>query len=134
MTTWKRFAVANMLAAAQDLVRGEEWGASHRVPVNGPRYFQEGYLAGLLGDAGWAGEDSRVQTFTVNRLVSDEAGADWTGLYDFMVTSSIKSAATRGWGEGDLQKWPAAVRASMQQEKKSFGGLLFEAWVVIARK
>jgi len=119
-----------VLATAQDAVKGEEWGQGHRVSTNGPEYLQEGYLAGLVVDAGWAAD--AVETTSL--AISLTEGEDWDGLYNFLINSPIKMAATRDWSEEELEKWPEAMQASFQKEKQSFGGVRFEAWVVIARK
>ena len=131
ITSWKRFAVSEILAAAQDFVKGAEWGQAHRVPLNGPEYLQEGYTAGLVREAGWAAEN--VETFAVRTLIN-EASGDWHGLRGFLINSSIKNAATKDWGEEELAKWPEAVEEGLQKEKQAFGGILFEAWVAMARK
>ncbi|KAK5192979.1 hypothetical protein LTR92_007273 [Exophiala xenobiotica] len=162
VTCWKRFAVEEVLAAAQRIVKGEEWANAHRIPAAGPQFAQEGYTAGLVREAGFAADT--VETFALEKLVTPvadpdpdpdpvpqkgdegEGGGDesesesesepdnWRGLYDFLTTSSLKNAATRDWSEEEVAKWPDAVEAAMQQEKESFGGLRFEAWVAIARK
>ncbi|KAJ9495743.1 hypothetical protein H2202_008786 [Exophiala xenobiotica] len=136
VTCWKRFAVEEVLAAAQRIVKGEEWANAHRIPAAGPQFAQEGYTAGLVREAGFAADT--VETFALEKLVTAEEGGDgsdnWRGLYEFLTTSSLKNAATRDWSEEEVAKWPHAVEAAMQQEKESCGGLRFEAWVVIARK
>jgi SAM-dependent methyltransferase len=159
VTCWKRFAVEEVLSAAQRFVKGDEWANAHRIPAAGPQFAQEGYTAGLVREAGFAADT--VETFALEKLVTGavadpdpvpvpqkgdegEVGADefesesesanWRGLYEFLTTSSLKNAATRDWSAEEVAKWPDAVEAAMQQEKESFGGLRFEAWVVIARK
>ncbi|KAK5459551.1 hypothetical protein LTS15_003680 [Exophiala xenobiotica] len=133
VTCWKRFAVENLLSAAQRFVKGDEWANAHRIPAAGPQFSQEGYAAGLVREAGFAADT--VETFALEKLVAEGGGDAWQGLYEFLTTtSSLKNAATREWSEAEVAKWPDAVEAAMQQEKDAFGGLLFEAWVVIARK
>ncbi|KIW51731.1 hypothetical protein PV05_10420 [Exophiala xenobiotica] len=131
VTCWKRFAAEDLLSAAQRVVKGDEWANAHRIPAAGPQYLEEGYTARLVQDAGFPSDT--VETFALKKVVA-EGGDDWRGLYEFLTTSSLKNAATREWSEEELAKWPDAVAAAMQKEKDSFGGLLFEAWVVIARK
>ncbi|KAK5272244.1 hypothetical protein LTR99_010652 [Exophiala xenobiotica] len=158
VTCWKRFAVEEVLSAAQRFVKGEQWANAHRILAAGPQFAQEGYTAGLVREAGFAADT--VETFALEKLVTSvadpgpdpvpqkgdegEGGGDesesesepdnWRGLYELLTTSSLKNAATRDWSEEEVAKWPDAVEAAMQQEKELFGGLWFEAWVVIARK
>lgn len=131
VTCWKRFAPSEIIAAAQDAVKGAEWGEAHRMPTNGPEYLQEGYMAGLVGEAGFA--EDKIHSFATKTVVK-RGGDDWDGLYEFLNDPFIKSGAARGWSEEELARWPEAVAAALEKEEKAFGGIVFEAWVVIARK
>ncbi|KAL6243691.1 hypothetical protein RBB50_009124 [Rhinocladiella similis] len=132
VTCWKRFGASELLSAAQRVVMGDEWERRHRVPVAGPQYFEKGYLAKLVRDAGFEGA-GMVETVEVRKTV-EEGGEDWDGLYEFLTTSSLSVAATKGWSDDQAARWPEAVKTAMNSEKEQFGGLLFEAWAVIARK
>jgi hypothetical protein len=55
------------------------------------------------------------------------------GLRDFMVQDFGK-LATKGWSEDDVQQWERAVDDALKEEIDEFGGLKFEAWVVLAKK
>lgn len=129
-TTWKRFPVSDLLETAQDQVKGTEWGQTHRVPINGPEYLAEGYMAGLIKKAGWKPEN--IDEFPLRLLVKD--GEDWDGLQSFLINSPIKMAATRDWNEEELAKWSNGVKMALKKEKDLYGGVRFEAWVVVARK
>ncbi|KAI1611964.1 S-adenosyl-L-methionine-dependent methyltransferase [Exophiala viscosa] len=130
VTCWKRFAVSEVIAAAQDQVKGSEWGEAHRMPVNGPEYMQEGHTAKLVREAGF--EEEKTQSFAAQTVV--KRGEDWDGLYEFLLNPFIKSAATKEWSEQELGRWPEAVNAALEMEEQSYGGILFEAWVKVARK
>jgi len=132
VTSWKRFAAAELMAAAQNIVKGAGWSEAHAVPVNGPEWFEEGYTARMVAEAGFPAD--QTDTLVVRHVVQKRAGSDWDGLYGFLTDSSVKDAATREWTEEELGRWPEAVQEAMQKEAEAFGGVLFEAWAVIARK
>ncbi|KAK6858049.1 hypothetical protein PG995_005748 [Apiospora arundinis] len=129
-TTWKRFAISEIIGAAQARVKGAEWAAAHPVPMNGPEFMAEGYLASMLAEAGWSAD--KMQTSLVQSVVTDDA--DEQGLLEFMQVSPPAKAATVGWAEDEVAAWPAAVQEVVDAQKKEHGGIYGEAWVVIARK
>ncbi|KIW20661.1 hypothetical protein PV08_01238 [Exophiala spinifera] len=138
VTCWKRFAASDLLSAAQRIVMGDEWERDHRLPVAGPEYLEDGYLADLVRrSAGGSDAWETVETIELKHLVKDEEdgeGRDWDGLYEFLTTTSLSGAATKGWTDDQVSQWPQAVKAAMKNEKERFGGLLFEAWAVVATK
>ncbi|KIV77014.1 hypothetical protein PV11_08854 [Exophiala sideris] len=130
ITCWKRFAVSEVIAAAQDHVKGSEWGEAHRMPTNGPEYMQEGYTAKLVRGAGF--DKEKIESFATRTVV--KRGGDWDGLHEFLLNPFVKGAATKEWSEEELGRWPEAVNAALEKEEQAYGGILFEAWVVIAQK
>ncbi|KAK4945635.1 hypothetical protein LTR10_015254 [Elasticomyces elasticus] len=130
VTCWKRFAVSEVIAAAQDHVKGSEWGEAHRMPTNGPEYMQEGYTAKLVREAEF--EEGKIKSFATKTVV--KRGEDWAGLHEFLLNPFVKGAATKEWSEEELGRWPEAVNAALEKEEQAHGGILFEAWVVIAQK
>ncbi|KAK8116917.1 S-adenosyl-L-methionine-dependent methyltransferase [Apiospora kogelbergensis] len=129
-TTWKRFAISEIIGAAQARVKGPDWAATHPVPMNGPEFMTEGYLASMLVEAGWAPEKTR--TSLIKSVVTSDA--DEQGLLEFMQVSPPAKAATAGWADDEVTAWPAAVQEAVDAMKKEYGGIYGEAWVVIARK
>ena len=131
---WKRFAVEGLLAAAQDHVKGAGYAAKNAVPVNGPQYFQREVVPNQLVEAGF--ENSKIETWQIDHIVTDtgDEKAKWDGLYQFMISTSIAAGSTRGWSEEEAGRWAEAVGWAMEEEKREYGGLKFEAWVNVARK
>jgi len=131
---WKRFAVPALLDAAQDHIKGAGYAAKNAVPVNGPQYFQREAVPNQLVEAGF--EPSRIETWQIDHFVTDQGDnkEKWDGLYQFMTSTSIAAASTKGWSEEESGRWSEAVRSAMDEEHKQFGGLKFEAWVSVARK
>ncbi|KAK8046042.1 S-adenosyl-L-methionine-dependent methyltransferase [Apiospora saccharicola] len=130
-TTWKKFAMSELIGAAQAIVKGADWAAAHPVPMNGPEFVAEGYLASMLAEAGWS--PSKTQTSMIKSVVPP-GGEDEKGLLEFMQVSPPAKAATAGWPESEVAAWPAAVQQAVDAMKKEHGGIYGEAWVVIARK
>ncbi|KAK8062971.1 hypothetical protein PG997_015068 [Apiospora hydei] len=129
-TTWKRFAISELITAAQAIVKGDAWAAAHAIPMNGPEFVAEGYLASMLAEAGWS--PSKIQTSMVKLVVTRDE--DEQGLLEFMQVSPPAKAATAGWSEAEAARWPEAVQQAVDAAKKEHGGIYGEAWVVIARK
>ncbi|KAK8029664.1 hypothetical protein PG993_010955 [Apiospora rasikravindrae] len=129
-TTWKRFAISELMTAAQAIVKGDAWAAAHAIPMNGPEFVAEGYLASMLAEAGWS--PSKIQTSLVESVVTRDE--DERGLLEFMQVSPPAKAATAGWTDDEAARWPAAVQQAVDAAKGEHGGIYGEAWVVIARK
>lgn len=129
---WKRFAIETMLASAQDLVKGEGYAKKNAVPVNGPKYFEEGVVEAQLLEAGFSKD--KVRTFVMEHIITEDDKWKFEGLYDFMTSTSIAVQSTRGWTPEEAKGWTDAVRQAMQKEVDLYGGIKFEAWVTVARK
>ncbi|KAF7536418.1 hypothetical protein G7054_g4529 [Neopestalotiopsis clavispora] len=128
---WRRFPASDMIDAAQADIKGEAWAREHRVPVNGAEFMDEGYLAGMISEAGW--DADKIRTARTSHLVQ-EGGDDWDGLFEFLQVSPPSMIARRGFTEEEAAQWPEAIKRAMQKEKETHGGVYTEAWVVLARK
>ena len=123
LLTWKRFGFADVIHAAQRLIRPD-------LPVlrlPGPQFYEEGVLARLAVEAGFPEDGMRVLQ---RKVVS--TGEQLGGLKDFILAEFGKTA-TREWTDEERTKWPQAVEGALQREVEEHGGMLFEAWVVIAK-
>jgi hypothetical protein len=60
-------------------------------------------------------------------------GPDLDGLLEFMSGPFSKMATATFSGE-EIARWPQAVTDAVEAEKKEYGGLLMEAWSVVAIK
>ena len=134
---WKRYAVQDILARAQDIVKGEGYAKEHAVPVNGPQYFEEGIVERQMAEAGF--EIERMATSVVEYVLkeSEVGSADrwkWGGLVEYLTGSSIAAGSTRGWSEEEVSRWPVAVNEALKGEQTEYGGVKFESWVTVAKK
>lgn len=131
---WKRYAVQQLLAATQDHIKGPGYAAKNAVSVNGPQYFQREVVPDQLIEAGFVKE--KIETWQMDHIVTDtgEDKEKWEGLYQFMISTSVAVGSTRGWSEEESARWNEAVMWAMEEERKAYGGLRFEAWVSVAKK
>lgn len=131
---WKRYAIQQLLAAAQDHIKGPGYAAKNAVGVNGPQYFQREVVPDQLIEAGF--EKEKIETWQMDHVVtnSGEDKEKWNGLYQFMISTSVAAGSTKGWSDEERARWDEAVRWAMEEESEMYGGLQFEAWVSVARK
>jgi ubiquinone/menaquinone biosynthesis C-methylase UbiE len=127
ITTWKRFGVFSVVRAAQKAIKGADYESAFQPAGN--EFLQEGYLSKIVEEAGW--QKSEIETLSFSKAVTDPE--DLKGLTDFM-TGRFTATARAGWTDEENGKWAKAVTAEVEKEKVAHGGLLMEAWVVVARK
>lgn len=128
--TWKRFPPSEFIGQAQVEIKGKEWAKAHKVPVNGPEYFEEGYLGRMAVKAGW--DVGKTQTTSTSSVVTRDE--DWDGLFEFLQSSPPAMAGKRALTDEEAKKWPAAIQHAMEKETEAYGGIYSEAWVILARK
>lgn len=131
---WKRFTIQDMLAAAQDHIRGPGYAAANAVPVNGPQYYEKDTVRNQLVEAGFDGDG--VQTWQIDVVVREEEKEKWEGMVRFMVSSSVAGGSTRGWSGDEVEGWEGAVRWALEEEARrgGEGGVRFEGWINVVRK
>ncbi|GAB1315507.1 S-adenosyl-L-methionine-dependent methyltransferase [Madurella fahalii] len=122
--TWRRFAAGALVRAAQAMVRPD------LPPMHIPHeeMMAEGVLSKLVVEAGFAEEG--VQVLEKRVVVK---GEDLEGLRGFLVGENML-LARKGWTEEEERRWPEVVEKVVRDEVEAEGGVLFEAWVVLARK
>jgi ubiquinone/menaquinone biosynthesis C-methylase UbiE len=126
ITTWKRFAIGNIMRAAQKAVQGT---AVDALQMPGEEFASEDYLANMVVQAGWEQNNIRTEKQTI--VVKE--GNDLDGLMAFMIGPFTAMARSKFTDEENI-KWPEAITDAVETEKKAHGGLLMEAWFVIATK
>jgi SAM-dependent methyltransferase len=122
--TWKRFGFVAVIHEAQKAVRPD----LPLIPLPGVQFLGEGVAAKTMEDAGF---DRAKMTVLEKEFVA--TGDALSGLRDFMVKELVKMA-TKDWSDEERQEWEGAVDAALKNEVDRFGGMRFEAWVILARK
>ena len=125
VSTWKRFAVIEVVHRAQKLIRPD----LPLMKVPQPGFMREGYLKEKMIEAGLAADKVKV----VQRSATIR-GEDRDGLVKFMKGDFTKPARA-GWTEEELGRWNNAVDEAVEEEQKANEyGVRFEAWVALATK
>ena len=122
VSIWKRFGVANIIHAAQKLVRED----SEPMKIPKAEFMQDGYLRGMMTEAGYHNVTQR----TVSVVCT---GEDLEGLRAF-TQGAFTSTIREKWTEAEQAHWPGAVEQAIAEEVKRFGGIKFEAWFVTGDK
>ncbi|KAH6679947.1 S-adenosyl-L-methionine-dependent methyltransferase [Plectosphaerella plurivora] len=125
LPTWKRFGAGKTIHGAQALVRPD----LPRMWIPRPEFFEEGVLEKLAIEAGF--EADKIQVLQKTVIVKGEELHE--GLKVFMQGDMMKPAR-QGWTDEEEARWPAAVEEAIQGEVDAFGGVKFEAWLVLAKK
>lgn len=125
LTTWKRFGASQVIHAAQALVRPD----LPPMALPHPEFLQQGVLEKTAVEAGFARDAIQVkeESIVVSGLELDE------GLKKFIL-GDFTRPARQGWSDEEVGRWPDAVEQAIQEEIEAFGGIKFEAWVVITKK
>ena len=124
VSTWKRFAVIEIIHRAQKIIRPD----LPLMKIPHPEYMEEGYLAGQMVKAGF--EESKIKIVEKSVVVK---GDDRDGLVDFMAGDFTKPART-GWEDDEVKRWGGALSDAVAIEEKENGGIKFEAWIAIVKK
>jgi hypothetical protein len=93
-----------------------------------PEFLEEGVLAGMVVEAGF--EEGKVRVLRKSVVVG---GEDLEGLRGVLLGGFTKPART-GWSEEEEGRWEGVVEEVLREEVEAQGGVVFEAWVVLARK
>jgi hypothetical protein len=126
LTSWRRFPVASIIHRAQALVRPDL--PSMRIPR--PEFMREGELERVALEAGFT--SARMDVIIEDLLVR-EGTPEFAGLRSFMLGDFTK-LAREGWTEQDVARWPQALEKAISEELGKYGGIKFEAWIVLAQK
>jgi len=126
-TCWKRFGVQEIMDDARTAVKGDGPGEAIKGP--GQEFFEEGYLAWLVEEAGW--EKGKIKTLDRRIVISD--AAEVAAVIEFMAGDQT-AFARLDWSDEEKGRWPAAVKDAVDAAKARDGGIVMEAWVVLARK
>ena len=124
LITWKHFGAGHIIHAAQALVRPDL--PPMRMPH--PEFFEEGVLAKLAVEAGFA--ESNLKKSQKSIVIN---GVDLEGLKGFMLGDFVKPARA-GWTPEEESQWPEAIEKALKKELDEFGGVRFQSWVVLATK
>ncbi|KAJ0103936.1 uncharacterized protein J7T55_010953 [Diaporthe amygdali] len=125
VTCWRRFAPVFIVHAAQKKIRPD----LPLMPTPNPQFFQEGVLQKVVEESGFA-KDNITVADKVLVIEDDENIAGLTAL----MSGPMMAKAREGYTEEEEARWVEAVRQSVKEEVEQFGGIRFEAYILLASK
>jgi ubiquinone/menaquinone biosynthesis C-methylase UbiE len=125
ITCWRRFAPVFIVHEAQKKLRPD----LPLVPTPNREFSEEGVLQKVVEESGFAKDRIRVVEKTL--VVTDDE--DIAGLTTFM-SGPLMSKAREGYTEEEQVRWAESVSKSVKEEIQEFGGIRFEAYVLLATK
>ena len=124
LTCWRRFAPMFIVHAAQKKIRPD----LPLMSAPNPEFFKEGVLQKVVEENGFVKDI--IMSDKVLVVADDENIA---GLTTFM-SGPMMIKAREGYTEEEEAKWAESVRQSVKEEVERFGGIRFEAYVLLATK
>jgi ubiquinone/menaquinone biosynthesis C-methylase UbiE len=125
VTCWRRFAPMFIVHAAQKKIRPD----LPLMPTPSPEFYEEGVLQKVVEESGFA-KDDITMIDKVLLVVDDENIAGLTML----ISGPMMSKAREGYTEEEEARWVESVRQSVKEEVEQFGGIRFEAYILLATK
>ena len=122
--TWRRFGAGEVIAAAQRMVRP----ALPAMAIPHKEFMDEGVLEELVVKSGF--DKAKVAVKSEKHVVM---GENLAGVREFCLGDHSKPARS-GWSQEEAARWPEVVDRAFQAEVEAHGGVLFEYWVILAKK
>ncbi|KFY65839.1 hypothetical protein V496_02307 [Pseudogymnoascus sp. VKM F-4515 (FW-2607)] len=125
VTCWRRFAPMVIVHAAQKKIRPD----LPLMSTPSPEFYIEGVMQKVVEESGFA-KDNITMVDKVLIVSDDENIAGLTML----MSGPMMSKARKGYTEEQEARWVESVTRSVKEEIEQFGGIRFEAYVLLATK
>ncbi|KAL1870150.1 hypothetical protein Daus18300_005214 [Diaporthe australafricana] len=125
VTCWRRFAPMFIVHATQKKIRPD----LPLMPTPSPEFYEEGVLQKKVEEGGFAKDNITVVDKVL--VVSDDENI--AGL-TMLMSGPMMNRAREGYTEEEEAKWAESVSQSVKEEVEQFGGIRFEAYVLLATK
>jgi hypothetical protein len=99
------------------------------MPTPSPEFYEEGVLQKVVEESGFA-KGNITMIDKVLLVAEDENIAGLTML----ISGPMMSKAREGYTEEEEARWVESVRQSVKEEVEQFGGIRFEAYILLATK
>ncbi|KAI1310302.1 hypothetical protein F5Y03DRAFT_392239 [Xylaria venustula] len=99
------------------------------MPTPNPQFYEEGVLQKVVEESGFSKEKITV----VDKVLPVTGDENIAGLA-MLMSGPMMSKARDGYTEDEQAKWTEAVNQSIKEEVEQFGGIRFEAYVLLATK
>ncbi|GAB1309929.1 Methyltransferase type 11 domain-containing protein [Madurella fahalii] len=123
--TFRRFAPMFIVHAAQKKIRPD----LPLMPTPSPEFYEDGVLQRVVEEGGFAKENITM----VDKVLVIANEENIAGLTMFM-SGPMMSKAREGYTEEEQAKWTECVSQSVKEEVEQWGGIRFEAYVLLATK
>lgn len=125
VTCWRRFPAVLIVQSAQKKIRSD----LPLMATPGPQFCEEGILQKSIEEAGFTKD--KIAVYDEVLVVKDaENVAGITAL----MSGPMMAKARKGYTAEEEAKWVEAVRQSVKEEIEQFGGIQFEAYIILATK
>jgi ubiquinone/menaquinone biosynthesis C-methylase UbiE len=125
VTCWRRFAPMFIVHAAQKKIRPD----LPLMPTPNPEFYEEGVLQQVVEAGGFAKNDITV----VDQVLVVDGDENIAGL-TMLMSGPMMNKARDGYTEEEQAKWTESISQSVKEEVAQFGGIRFEAYVLLATK
>lgn len=125
VTCWRRFAPMFIVHNAQKRIRPD----LPLMPTPSPEFYEDGVLQKVVEEAGFAKEKITMGEAT---LVVD--GAENIAGLTTLMSGPMMAKARSGYTEEEAARWADSVGQAVKEEVEQFGGIRFEAYILLAIK
>lgn len=125
ITCWRRFAPVFIVHAAQKRIRPD----LPPMLMPSPEFCEEGVVQKVVEESGFV-KDAITVTDKV-LVVDDEENI--AGL-TMLMSGPMMAKAREGYTEEEEARWVESVKQSVKEEVQQFGGIRFEAYILLATK
>ncbi|KAI0444939.1 hypothetical protein F4803DRAFT_510324 [Xylaria telfairii] len=125
VTCWRRFAPMYIVHAAQKKSRLD----LPLMPTPSPEFYEEGVLQKVVEQSGFA----REKITMVDKVLTVTDRENIEGL-TMLMPGPMMSKAREGYTEEEQVRWSESASQSVKEEIEQFGGIRFEAYVLLATK
>lgn len=125
VTCWRRFAPMFIVHSAQKRIRPD----LPLMPTPSPEFYEEGVLQQVVEKGGFCNDNITVNDSVL--VVEDEENV--AGLTALM-SGPMMAKAREGYTADEEARWVDSVSQSVKEEIEQFGGIRFEAYILLATK
>ncbi|KAI0013087.1 S-adenosyl-L-methionine-dependent methyltransferase [Xylariaceae sp. FL0662B] len=125
VTCWRRFAPMFIVHAAQKRIRPD----LPFMPTPSPEFYEEGVLQKVVQEGGFAKDHITM----VDKVLAVTDAENIAGL-TMLMSGPMMSKAREGYTQEEEARWVESVSQSVKEETEQFGGIRFEAYVLLAIK
>ncbi|KAI2472345.1 S-adenosyl-L-methionine-dependent methyltransferase [Annulohypoxylon bovei var. microspora] len=125
VTCWRRFAPMYIVHATQKKIRPD----LPLMPTPSPQFYEEGVLQKVVEEGGFAKDNITMVEKTL--VVTDDENI--AGL-TMLMSGPMMTKAREGYTAEEEARWAETVSQSVKEEVEKFGGVRFEAYILLATK